>query len=353
MRAQFEIVSTQIVFFWRRFAFGAKAREESWRLLGDLVASGMSLSKALETAAQTAEHAGRTTRAAVLRDIEGGVAGASVHRRVRRYVRGAEALVFQSIGTTDAVGIFRAAARLAAQQNKLSSALRTALAMPAILIVLMGIICYIMGAELFPIMADIGNEQTWPLIARITSTVTQWFVGHVAWVVVPLVALTGLVGYSLPNWTGKGRGFADRFAPYSLYKLQQGTAFIFTVIELGKMGQTISPRLLENMARDASPYLQTRMSAIAKGLSSQSLGRAMREGGHEFPALDLVTVCEALDDTEGWVERFAAFLDRWLELLEGRVKEQIAVLNALLMVLLAVVLGGVAASMVPLLTITY
>lgn len=353
MGARYIAIAYGFETFSRRRRFRAQAREETWRLLADLVASGMMLNKALQTAADAATDAGRHARAAILRDIEAGIARAQTHQRIRRYVVGAEALVFKSLGKTEAEGIFRAAARLAAQQNKLSAALRSALAMPVMLIGLMFIIAYIMGTQLFPAMEELGDVQNWPWYARMTSNMTQWFVGHVAWVIAPIVALAVWIAWLLPNWTNGARKYADRFAPFSLYKLQQGTAFVFTVIELGRMGQTLSPVLLNGMAEDANPYLRSRMETIAGHLSTQRFGVSMQRAGQGFPAPDLVTVCVALDGTNGWIERFAKFLDRWLELLEARVKEQVAVLNAALMVALAVILAGVAGSMLPLLTLTF
>lgn len=344
-------VSEQLRLTMRRLAFGAQRREETWRLLADLTASGMSLSQALLTAADAARGSGRTSVSEILLDIEAGVARAQVQARVKKYAQGAESLVFGAIGKVEAEGVFRAAARLAAQQNKMSSALRQALAMPAVLTFMLGVITYILGAYLFPAVSSISSPAGWPWYVTLTAGVTEFLVANAIWIGLPLGALVALIIASLPVWTGKGRLIADRFVPFSLYKLQQGTAFIFTVIELGRMGQTLAPPLLEGMAREASPYLRSRILAIRDELSSQTWGKALQAAGHEFPSRDLITVCAALDGTDGWIERFAGFLDRWLELLEQRIKERVQVVNVCLMILMAAVLGGVALSMAPLMTL--
>lgn len=335
-----------------RLSFGPKTREDTWRLLADLVAADQSLSKALETTARAAERRGSHQRAFILRDIEAGIARAQVYDRIAQYVKGSEALVFKSIGKTDPEGVFRAAAKLAAQQNQLKSALRSALAMPTMLLVLMGVIAYMMGSQLFPAMESIGSTDDWPVIAKIMSVATKWFVGNVEWVVAPIAMLAILVAWLMPNWTGKSRKYVDRFVPFSLYKLQQGTAFTFTVIELGRMGQTLNPALLDEMSDGATPYLTSRIQAISAELRTQSFGTSLDSTGYEFPTGDLIEVCMALDSTPGWIARFSQFLDRWLEQLEQRIKEQIAVLNFLLMILIAVILAGVAGSMAPLLTLS-
>jgi len=335
-----------------RYYFGAKVREDTWRILADLIAADQPLTKALESTARAAERRGRHQQAYILRDIEAGVGRSQVHARIAQYVKGAEALVFKSIGRSDPEGVFRAAAKLAAQQNQLKSALRSALAQPTILLFMVGVIAYMMGSQLFPAMEQTTDSDEWPLIAQVMSTATKWFVGHIEWVLIPVVILFVLIAWLLPNWTGKSRKYVDRFVPFSLYKLQQGTAFTFTVIELGRMGQNLNPALLDGMADNATPYLASRIRAVSVELKTQSFGTALHKTGYEFPTGDLIEFCMALDGTNGWIERFSTFLDRWLEQLEQRIKEQIAVLNFCLMILIAVILAGVAGSMAPLLTLT-
>ena len=335
-----------------RLYFGAKVREDTWRLLADLSDADQLLTKALETTARAAERRGRHQQAYILRDIEAGVGRSQVHARVAKYVKGAEALVFKSIDKTPPVGVFSAAAKLAAQQNQLSSALKASLATPVILFLLIGVISYMMGAQLFPAMESFGSTADWPLIARVMSTVTQWFVAHVTWVIGTIVSLIAFIAFLLPNWSGKGRIYADRFAPFSLYKLQQGTAFTFTVIELGRMGQLLGPALLKDMAQGATPYMALRINAIGNELRTQKFGESLDGAGHEFPTGDLIEYCMALDGTQDWVERFSVLLDRWLVHLEQRIKEQVAALNFCLRLLIAIILVGAVYAMMPLITLT-
>lgn len=352
MSERFDQFLFKLRLMYCRFSFGAQAREETWRLLADLCATGLMLNKSLETTATAFEQSGHSARATILRDIEGGIARNEVGLRVRRYVHGAEALVFNSIGKGDTAQIFTAAARLASQQNKLSRALRSALAMPVVLTLMLGFICYIMGSQLFPLMESLGTTGAWPWYARWTSNASQWFASNMLWVAGPILAICGWLVYILPRGVSRWRVYADRFIPFSLYKLQQGTAFVFTVVALGRMGQTFTPQLFDELSRDASPYLQSRIKAVSANLTSGSFGAAMQKAGYGFPSPDLITVCVALDGTDGWIDRFSDFLDRWLEQLEQRIKERVAIFNTILMILIAVILAGVAGSLMPLLSLS-
>ena len=327
---------------WRRRAFSAQVREQVWRLVADLLAADIALSTALQTAAKTARGQGQRTVAFILSDIEAGIVRRDVGARVAHYVKGPEALVFNALGKADSERMFRAASRLAAQQHKIRSAIVSALALPMLLTSLMAVTFFVMGVQLFPALESLGRDIQMSWFVSLLSTASQWFASHVAWVLIPLAAIGIVIWISVPRWSWKGRNWVDRIPPYSLYKLAQGAGFIYTVIELGRMGQTLSASLLDDLGRSASPYTRSRIAAISSHLTSGRWGEAMAATGHQFPARDLITVTQALDGTDGWVDKFASYLDRWLELLEERVKAQVRVLNTLLLFAIAAQMGAVA-----------
>jgi type II secretory pathway component PulF len=331
-----------LLVLWRRQAFPAQKREQVWRLVADLLGAQIPLNTALETAAKTARGQGQSSIAAILLDIEAGIVRRDVGLRVAGYVKGPEALVFNSIGRSDPERMFRAASRLAAQQHKIRSAIVSALALPVLLTVLMAVTFFVMGLQLFPALESIGRDIQMSWGVSILSATSQWFATNALWILVPLAVAGIMVWVSVPRWSGRGRDWADRIPPYSLYKLAQGAGFIYTVIELGRMGQTLNTSLLNSLSGSASSYTRSRIKAIEHNMSSGRWGAAMQATGHQFPARDLITVTEALDGTEGWVEKFATYLDRWLELLEERVKAQVRVLNTILLFAIAAQMGAVA-----------
>lgn len=345
VRGKIDAFANGVTIWLRRRAFNPRRREQTWRLVGDLVAADIPLNKALLTAAQAFQGQGQKSVAAILRDIEASVARREVAARVARYVAGPEPLLFQAIGKSDATGIFRAATRLAAQQYKIRAAITSALAMPIALITIMTVIVFIMGAQLFPALDSLGSRTEMSFIARIVSAGSQWFANNALWVFAPLAALIVLVTFSVPRWSRFGRHWIDRFPPFALYKLSQGTGFVFTVIELARMGQTIRPAMLQELAAHASPYTRVRIEAIEAHLESLRWGDALAKTGYQFPSLDLITVTQALDGTPNWIDRFAGFLDRWLEQLEDRVKAQMRFVNTILMASIAVLLAGIGSSM--------
>jgi hypothetical protein len=115
-------------------------------------------------------------------------------------------------------------------------------------------------------------------------------------------------------------------------------------MSLAQMGKTISPGLIKPLSAGASPYLRSRIDAIADNLHGR-WGDAMRGTGHDFPARDLITVTCALDRRSGWTARFSQYLDQWLSQSEARVKAMTLSLNAVLTFFLTVMMAAIASSM--------
>ncbi len=328
-----------LIHAWRRFNFGPSQRAKTWRLIADLMEADLDLPEALDTAATVAREDGNKAVAALLMDIR-----ATLPRidRLGSYISGAEALIFRVVGSADAVGVFRAAMRLAEQQDRLGKAIKGALAMPVLLAVLMGVVFYMLGSELFPALIDVAPIERWSPAAQVIGRFCLWFVDHGHWIVITLAAVLIFLRAFLPRYAGPGRAQLDKVLPFSLYRLQVGTGFIFTVTELGRMKQTLNSQLLHEISAGTHGYLKSRIQAIALQLTARRWGAALKATGHDFPARDLNAVMAALDGKDGWVETFAGFLDRWLEQFDERIKVQTRILNMALMGAVAV---SIAATM--------
>jgi type II secretory pathway component PulF len=324
----------------RRLFFGAKTRARTWRLVADLIDAGLQLSDALETAADVARDQGSSAAAEVLIDIRDGIPRAELGYRASLYTPGSEALMFQVVESGDAERIFRSAMRLAEQREKLSRAIWGAIMQPLVLFLLLGVVYYMLGTALYPELARIAPMSTWPLFAQSIGGFSLWFSRNVFSIL--LFAAAVIVGFRflLERWTMPPRHIADRFLPFSLYKMQAGCGFIFTITELGRMGVTLNSDLLHQMSATASPYLKSRVEAVARALEIAGWGEALKSTGHDFPARDLNAVMGALNGREDWIEKFAGFLDRWLEDFDAMVRSRTAVLNLLLLAFVALAIGG-------------
>ena len=346
LRQIFSALTTPLKLLLRRARFPARTRAQVWRMVAHLATSKeYTLNKAFLTTADVMEKGGKKPVAAILRELEEGLQANEFAQRARRYVSPSEALMLTSINDGDAIELLRGTARLAVMQNKQSQALRGAMAQPIAIILLLMAIFYQIGANVVPLLSGIVNLDQAPTQMRITSAASQWFVDTITWVLIAPTLLILLINSSLPRWTGKGRVFAEHVPPYSLYKIGQGTGFILTVMELARLKKTLTPDLIKSLGQSASPYLQSRINAIAEEMEYARWGNAMAATGHNFPSKDLILVTRALDNTEDWEESFASFLQDWLEDSERRIKATTRGLNIALTIILVAIIGSLITTM--------
>ena len=334
---------------WRKLAFGAAARAELWQLFADVTEAGVDPGDAVETLIKACLRRGRKGRALVLAEMRAGLLDGNAGERLAPYVSAPERLLLDGIGSQNADAVFGGAARLLRNRMALSKALTAAIAMPVFLSVCLLALVLFFGLELLPAFAEIVDFDTLPPLQAAAVGITLAISGDplalAFWIAGIATALVLLMQY----WTGPGRAFADRFPPFSVIRLQAGTGFLFAVTEYGQAGVAITPRLLEDMARTAGRYGASRIRALVPHLErTGNLGTAALEAGQGFPDDELAAVLQVLWNEERGVERSGRFLERRLERIEGGVKARMAVLNVVLMIVIAAALLALMSVALPL-----
>ena len=334
---------------WRKLAFGAAARAELWQLLADVTEAGVDPGDAVETLIKACLRRGRKGRALVLAEMRAGLLDGNAGERLAPYVSAPERLLLDGIGSQNADAVFGGAARLLRNRMALSKALTAAIAMPVFLSVCLLALVLFFGLELLPAFAEIVDFDTLPPLQAgavgITLAISGDPLALAFWIAGIATALVLLMQY----WTGPGRAFADRFPPFSVMRLQAGTGFLFAVTEYGQAGVAITPRLLEDMARTAGRYGASRIRALVPHLErTGNLGTAALDAGQGFPDDELAAVLQVLWNEERGVERSGRFLERHLERIEGDVKARMAVLNVVLMIVIAAALLALMSVALPL-----
>ena len=333
---------------WRAAAFGAAARAETWQLLADVTEAGVSVEETFETLIAGFRRAGRTGRALVLAEMRAGLLDGNAGARLAPYVSAPERLLLDGLGSQQADAVFRGAARLMRNRMALRRATAEAVAMPVLLCFGLLALVLFFGLELLPALGEIVDFGTLPPLQDVTVRVTLALSAD------PLALAWGIAGAAaalaalMRLWTGPGRAFADRFPPFSLMRLQAGTGFLFAVIEHGRNGTAVTPRLLERMAKATGRYEASRIRALVPHMErTGNLGAAAMEAGQGFPDDALAPVLRTLWNRKDGIARAGVFLERRLERIEAGVKARMAVLNAALLTLVTAVLVLLMSVMMP------
>ena len=325
---------------WRKLVFNTRQREETWQLLSDVLSGGGNLSRMLEAVAEGYMLQGQRTVAAVLMEVRGGIPDDQLRERLAPYSGTSERILFDGLGKQDPIVIFGSAARLLRSDLAINRAISSALAMP--LLLLGGFLALLMffGLSLLPALDQVVSFDDLPPFQGWIVRTTQAFAASPLRLAVIVAGAVGGLVLAMRFWTGPGRALIDRVPPFSLLRLRAGSGFLFAVVEYGRTGEAVTTALLQRMAAAAPPYARSRINALADNFTraGNNLGEAALMAGHGFPANDLTAVLRALWNAEDGIDRIGIVLERWLLRIEDNVKKGMAVLNVVLLTLIAAAL---------------
>lgn len=327
-----------------RLSFGRKKRADAWETLANLIQQKTELGHALAVMSTIYTQRRDKSVAHIMLRLRESLSTGRFAETAAYWSPGAETILFSSYGEADTRRIFWGAAKISMSEQKISAAVREALLTPSLIaIALLGLLYYL-GVGLFPTFETLSDRSTWPLYSRVFTSIA-YVVRDYWFLIAPgIIGMVAALRWLMPNWTGRGRVFADKLPPFSFYKLRTGTAFLLAIVEQGKMGTAINTGLLQKIAAHESPYVQSRIMKIHPLLKSTNLGNAALNAGQGFPNDELSAVIAAYSRGDDWISAFADFLERYLVAVEKQVARSSQILNLAMMTMAAIVLGGTGAT---------
>ena len=151
---------------------------------------------------------------------------------------------------------------------------------------------------------------------------------------------------TLPRWTGKGRRWADKIPPWSIYRLLVGVSWLHTVATLMSAGQKLVD-ILDSMIKDnnTTPY----MRAISRRLlihasRGANLGDALEATKLHWPDRVLVDELQAYANLPGFSQQIRSIATDWLNEGIGMIVQASRILNVLCISLLGLLIIFMAMS---------
>lgn len=211
--------------------------------------------------------------------------------------------------------------------DRIASAIRTALFTPAVYMVALYAVIWVIGRYVMPELTAVvpGKQLTGSMavMAGIGDFANSW------WAALPVIlGVAGMyaVSFSLPRWTGKNRIHAERFFPYSLYRDIKGYAWLMSFTAMLRTGMT-DVQILKRQQEYASPWLKERLRAIHGRMDNgDSLPDAlMSKGGNgmppfEFPNPDIIDDIASMAGFVDFQERIVNVVSQWSEQQESDMK---------------------------------
>lgn len=328
--------------FQLMFEFNAKARERLYRKLSQLLKNGVSLDRALEQIAFIEHKRKHRATAAVLRRWRNAIDnGMNFGQCVSPFVPSSESLLLETGGNSGRLQeSFLNAADSVSQQRRVKGAIINAGSYPLLLICVLIAALVLASYNIIPAFGEVLPIDQWQGTAAGVASFADAIRRNGLFMFMILIGIIVVISMSMARWTGKTRMLVEKIAPWSIYRMWQGSSLLLSLAALMASGVKIDDNALRRLAARASPYLTERINAIARQLTAgHNLGDAMGRTGYNFPEEELIDDLRIYATLKGFEENLSAITRDWVGEVEGKVVAAMKILNTVALVLIAVTLG--------------
>lgn len=205
------------------------------------------------------------------------------------------------------------AAKVLTAKSDIRKGVVSAVAYPCVLLGVVIVMMTVISLHVMPQLTLIADPRTWtgaPYLLWLQSEFIASWRGIALGI--GFACLLAIVFISFPLWTGRLRRIADRFVPWSLYRLTIGTVWLYTVATRMRAGHQLS-QILTDMVASASPYLREIVAAVLHhSRAGQDFGSALYKSGMNFPSSDIVDDLRIYARMPSFQENMMDIADQWL-----------------------------------------
>lgn len=232
--------------------------------------------------------------------------------------------------------------RVMESRKQISDALFGGLAYPFVLMLMAFAVLYLFGFKIIPAFTGVLHGGNWHGMAKAMITVGL-FARHWLWAIgISFAGLVALFFVSLPRFDGPLRIKLDRYVPYSIYRVKQGSTWLIAIAALVEAGLRIETAL-EQLSTSASPWLRRRLQECLAGMrSGRNMGEALARSGYEFPDREIIDDLGVYSTLSGFDTALALLGREWLEESVAQIRTKMKVVFGFCILLV----GGLVAFMV-------
>lgn len=191
--------------------------------------------------------------------------------------------------------------RTVKDQQEMKAAIRSAITMPCIVVVLMVGLMVMLSLAVIPQFTQIAPVEKWNTVGQMIYGISYIVTHFGIFLLFAAIAGVWAFGWSLNNWTGPTRAKLDKKLPYRMYRDYTGAIFLVSLASMLRAGDTLVNAL--NMIKRRSPPWQRahivkitknldRVSnygeAFSTGVFSQSLNNRLIDYSRRSSEIDLI-----------------------------------------------------------------
>jgi type II secretory pathway component PulF len=286
-----------------RFKTNRNERFRVYRKLQGMLAMNESLSRSLErlwyNVTDMGKYPDKPTARALREWLNRDRAGASMAEAMEGWIPMNELFMIRAGEESGAVArSLGVILEMGTSGKQMKQAIMQAVSYPLFMILLLGAVLWMFGVNMIAPMKEFAPPSVMQSISGLVA-VSDYIDGYGILTVFALVGVVLFVGLTMPYFDGPFRVKLDGYAPWSWYRIWQGSAFLLSLSALLNANVPLK-RALEVLEEQSTPWLKERIFlARQEVLRGRNLGEALRATHMNFPdpqvALDLEILAERAD----------------------------------------------------------
>jgi len=325
-----------------KFEFGADVRYKFYVKLGQLLANGVPLDTALGQIQTIAARKRSGVMPLLYKKWRHNIAnGQNFGQVMAPFIPSSEAILLETGANSGRlVDALQNTANSILQQGKVKKAIVTAAAYPGVLICMLIAAMLMSAYSVIPTFEEIIPVEEWEGISYGVAMAAQFIRNYSFIIGVAFLVLVFIIFYTMPRWTSKSRIVFDNYAPWSLYKMWQGSSFLLAIASMMAAGVKLDEVSLGRISKNSDPYLAQRIKSLVKYITAgENLGDALYKCGYKFPDEEIIGDLQIYANLRGFDQNLMWITQTWVDSLVERVDVIMKVVNTVILMLIAVVIG--------------
>lgn len=325
-----------------KFEFGSNQRYKFYVKLAQLLSNGVPLDTALSQIEAIANRGRSSVLPVLYRRWRNSIAnGVNFGQCLAPFIPSSEAMLIETgANSGKLITALENTAQSIEQQGKVKKAIITASAYPMVLLAMLIAAMLLSSYKVIPTFEEIIPVEDWTGVSYAVAVAAKFIREYSFLIFVGFVVAVMIIAYSLPRWTSKKRVFFDKFVPWSMYRMWQGSSFLLAISSMMSAGVKLDEVSLAKISRRSDPYLKQRIRALTRFITAgENLGDALFKSGYKFPDEEIIGDLQIYAKLRGFEDNLIWITRSWVDSLVERVTITMKVVNTVILMLIAVVIG--------------
>lgn len=330
-----------------KFEFGSEIRYKFYIKLAQLLSNGVPLDTALGQIQTIASRKRTGVMPTLYKKWRYNIAnGQNFGQVMAPFIPSSEAVLLETGANSGRlVDALQNTADSIEQQGKVKKAIITAGAYPGVLIAMLIAAMLMSSYSVIPTFEEIIPVEEWQGISYAVAMAAQFIRDYSVLIGVGFVVLVIIIIVSMPRWTSKSRVTFDNIAPWSLYKMWQGSSFLLAISSMMAAGVKLDEVSLGRISKNSEPYLAQRIKALVRYITAgDNLGDALYKCGYKFPDEEIIGDLQIYANLRGFDQNLMWITRSWVDSLVEKVTVTMKIVNTVILMLIALVIGALITS---------